>query len=82
MGQKKDIQLRVECHSGYQADERPLRFFIKDREFQVLEVLDRWYEPQDTYFKVKADDGGFYILRHCHEGQKDWWRLEAYNPNP
>jgi len=41
----------------------------------VLEVQDRRYDPAATYFKVKADDGNLYILRHSLE---DGWTLQAF----
>jgi hypothetical protein len=30
----------------------------------VVEILDRWIAPDHRYFKILADDGGTYILRH------------------
>ena len=39
------IQIRVESHAGYRADEYPLRFVLRERPFEVLEVEDRWYSP-------------------------------------
>jgi hypothetical protein len=68
--------VRVECYSGYKADERPVRFQLGERWFAVEEVLDRWYDPDAIFFKVRADDGGLYILRHA--GQDDVWNLESY----
>jgi hypothetical protein len=70
------IQIRVECHAGYKADERPLRFELRGRLFEVGEVEDRWYSPGATYFRVRAEDGNFYILRH-DEGM-DVWTLDAF----
>ena len=70
------IQLRVECHAGYRADERPLRFELRGRLFEVTEVEDRWYSPGAIYFRVRAEDGNFYILRH-DEGM-DVWTLDAF----
>jgi hypothetical protein len=70
------IQLRVECHAGYRADEHPLRFELRGRLFEVSEVEDRWYSPGAIYFRVKAEDGNFYILRH-DEGM-DAWTLDAF----
>jgi len=58
------VTLQVECYSGQKADERPLRFRLGDRDYLVEEVLDQWYGPEDTYFKIRADDGNLYILRH------------------
>jgi len=68
--------VRVEAYSGYKADERPLRFQLGERWLGVVEVLDRWYDPDATYFKVRAEDGDTYILRHA-EGS-ELWTLEAY----
>lgn len=66
--------VRVECYSGYKADERPIRFEIHGRMFEVKENLDRWYGIDYEYFKVRADDGNDYILKHSRED--DSWELE------
>jgi len=50
------VKLRVECYSGTKADERPVRFYLSERALFVEEVLDRWYGPNDLFFKVRADD--------------------------
>jgi hypothetical protein len=68
--------IRVECYAGYRADERPLRFVLCGRTFEVAEVEDRWYSPGMIYFRVRATDGDFYVLRH-DEGM-DVWTLEAF----
>ena len=68
--------IRVECYAGYRADERPLRFVLGGRPFEVAEVEDRWYSPGVIYFRVRATDGNFYVLRH-DEGM-DVWTLEAF----
>jgi len=57
------MKLEVECYSGRKADERPVRFRLDEHEYLVEEVLDQWYGPADSYFKVRADDGNLYILR-------------------
>ncbi len=57
------MPLRVECHSGFQAMERPVRFHLGCRTVEVLEVLDRWEGPDHRYFKVRGDDEAVYILR-------------------
>jgi hypothetical protein len=71
-------RVQVECYSGYKADERPLRFFLGEIGYSVEEVLDRWYGPGSTYFRVKADDGNLYILRHSWEEDPFLWTLEAF----
>jgi hypothetical protein len=71
-------RLRVETYSGYKSDERPLRFFIRERQFEVVDVVDQWYCPGATYFRVRADDGNLYILRHNESGIEDTWWLESF----
>ncbi|NWF84883.1 MAG: hypothetical protein HXY18_13760 [Bryobacteraceae bacterium] len=76
------MKVEVECYSGYKLDERPLRFSLKGRVFEVLEVLDRWYGPRDIYFKVRATGGGAYILRRNEARGEVEWTLEAYRAEP
>ena len=68
--------IRVECHAGHRADERPLRFFLEDRAVEVAAVLDAWVGPDHRYFKVKGDDGDVYILRH--DTDADSWELTMF----
>jgi hypothetical protein len=70
------MRVHVEAYSGHKADERPLRFRIGERWLAVEEVVDRWYDPDAIYFRVRAEDGAMYILRHV-EGS-DIWTLEAF----
>ena len=72
------MQVRVESYSGYKADQRPLCFYLRERKYQVEEVLDQWYGPDDTYFRVRAEDGNIYILRHSHAGSEGSWTLESF----
>lgn len=68
--------VHVECYSGHRADERPLRFSIGEKAYEVAELDDKWYSPGATFFRVRADDGNLYVLRH-DEGA-DTWSIEAF----
>lgn len=70
------MRIEVQCYSGYKADERPVRFHMGERQLEVEEVMDRWYGEDHEYFKVLADDGAIYVLKH-HRPQ-DWWELIQY----
>jgi hypothetical protein len=70
------MKVEVEAYSGFKADERPLRFRLGERWIAVEEVVDRWYDPDAVYFRVRAEDAGMYILRHV-DGS-DVWTLEAF----
>lgn len=71
-----EVRVGVECYAGHRADQRPVRFSILGRSFEVLEVEDQWYSPEAIYFRVLADDGNRYVLRH--EETQDVWTLEAF----
>lgn len=73
------ISLHVECYSGYKAEERPLRFRSRNKDsrtLEVAEVVDQWYGPGYRCFKVLADDGNAYILRHNDDA--DEWVLDSF----
>ena len=70
--------LRVHCYAGHKADERPARFELGGRDHFVEEIIDRWYGPSDSFFKVRADDGNLYILSHPVTLSDDNWQLESF----
>lgn len=73
------LNLHVESYSGYKADERPLRFRSREigsRTFEVVEVLDQWFGVGYICFKVRADDGNTYVLRHNEK--EDEWGLDSF----
>ena len=72
------IAIKVECHSGYKADEYPECFYFNNVKFEIKEITDRWYQgelnsdmPMANYFKVRTIFDKQYILRH--EIEKDLW---------
>jgi hypothetical protein len=69
-------EIRVQCYSGYRADQRPERFTLHGRQFEIDEVEDQWYSPGAIYFRVRARDGNYYVLRH-DEGQ-DFWTVDGF----
>lgn len=71
-----EMYLRVECYAGQRADERPLRFYLGAQKFEVEEVLDQWYDPDAIYFRLRAHDGNFYILRQ--QQPQDSWTLVSF----
>ena len=56
--------VQVQCYAGRKADERPVRFRIGDLDCMVEEIVEQWYGPDDSFYKVRADDGNMYLLRH------------------
>jgi len=76
----KYIPIKVECHSGYKADEYPKSFNWNEKILIIEEIIDRWYQgdrnpeiPVSDYFKVKTDSGELFIIQH--EIKQDLWFL-------
>lgn len=74
------IRIEVECHSGFKADEYPKSFTWYEKEYEIVEIVDRWYQmdlnpdvPAADYYKVKADDRGQYIIKK--DKKSDEWYL-------
>ena len=65
------MTVRVECYAGYRGDQEPLAFGLGGRRVAVRSVVDRWIAPMQRWFKVDADDGRMYVLRH-DEATEDW----------
>ena len=72
------MELRVECYAGYRGEETPRAFYVGERRIEVIEVLDRWLDPDHRYFKIRGEDGHLYILRH--DMPADRWDLTLYRP--
>ena len=69
-------EMRVECYAGYRADQRPIRFTLRGRTFEIMEVQDQWYSPDAIYFRVRTQDGDYFVLRH--DEPQDVWSLNAF----
>lgn len=70
------LQLSVECHrkDGDEGGEAfPVRFGWPQAMREVIEVVDWWPGEGHCYFRLRANDGGVYILRHNEE--MDFWEL-------
>jgi hypothetical protein len=56
----------------------PARFLLGGRQYQVETVLDQWYDPESVFYKVRADDGNLYILRHQTSMPDGAWELVSF----
>lgn len=74
----RTMKLTVECYSGRKADERPTRFWLEGKKYQVEAVLDRWYDPEGVFYKVRAEDGNLYILRQETSTPDGQWDLVSF----
>jgi len=69
-------EMRVECYAGYRGDQRPVRFFFRNHLFEVIDIEDQWYSPDALYFRVRTEDGDYFVLRH--DEAQDIWSLDAF----
>lgn len=75
------MKLIVECYSGRKADERPIRFWLEGKLYFVEALLDQWCDPEHIFFKVRANDGNFYILRQQTSTPNPQWDLISLREN-
>ena len=54
-----------------------MRFYLGETLRIVEEILDQWYGPDSSFFKVRADDGNLYILRKSTANAEQEWTLES-----
>jgi hypothetical protein len=80
--------LQVECYSGFKDAERPVAFLYQGRRWEILEILDRWYEgsrdparPEVRYFKVKTAGDRTFLLRYLSLFDS-WSILRGSLPGP
>ena len=69
--------MKVECYAGYRGEETPRRFYLDGNCIEVLEVVDRWLDPEHRYFKLRGDDKGIYILRYS--ATEDSWEMILFD---
>lgn len=72
------MKVTVECYSGRKADERPVRFWLGERQYQVEAVLDQWYDPESISYKVRAEDGHLYVVRQRTSTPQGEWELVSF----
>ncbi len=72
-GCREWISVKVRTTPGYDAHEDPVSFRIGDRTFLISEILDRWYGAENAYFRLLADDGNLYMIKH--DLNADEWEL-------
>lgn len=69
-------RVRVECYSGYKAEERPVRVWLGDTALEVEQIEDRWYSPGFSFYRIVVGGGDRYVLRR--DDAQDVWTLEAF----
>ncbi|WP_423127817.1 cytoplasmic protein [Gaoshiqia sp. Z1-71] len=83
----KPVRIKVECRSGYKANEYPIRFYWNQRCYDIGEIRDRWYQedrlsgsPTANYYKVFTRENDEFILKY--EQDNDCWFLVSKQDRP
>ena len=74
------MSIRVECYAGYRGEQEPAAFWLGARRLAVRAIVDRWFAPESRWFRVDADDGNLYVLRH--DEARDEWEVAAFTRSP
>jgi hypothetical protein len=69
------LPIFVDAYSGYKANERPRQFQLDEQIYEIAAVLDQWYEPLATYFKVQSAEGKTYLLHYDEQAEE--WTLQS-----
>ena len=84
------IPVKAECHSGYKADEYTKRFWWDSIQYEISEILDRWYQgenspefPAANYFKIRTKNAKTFILKQELTNEKWylWIKGESLHPD-
>lgn len=70
--------IQVSAYAGYKGEQRPTHFLLGGRTHQIRQVIDQWYEPHSTYFRVETEEGHFYILQHQKDSPEGSWTLVSF----
>jgi hypothetical protein len=74
------FEIGVECYAGHRGEQTPRTLILADGRIAVAEVLDAWLAPDHRYFKLRAEDGDTYIVRH--DEQRGIWELIMFRAEP
>jgi hypothetical protein len=70
-----DKTVQVVCYSGHTYAERPVSLIWEGMEYKVKQIEKEWQEPGARLFKVRTEDGRFFVLSYNERGD-EWAAFE------
>lgn len=70
--------MQVKSVAQEHGERYPVQFRLGARDYFVREILDQWCGRPETFYKVLADDGNHYILRHTPDDGEGTWDLASF----
>jgi hypothetical protein len=69
------VQISIKVQTSSPPGERlnPVSFALRERTFHIMEVVDSWHGSDHAYYKIIADDGNLYVIKH--DLDEDTWEL-------
>ena len=58
------MTLTVESVPGLRGEPEPTAVWFGARRVGVRAIEDRWFAPMQRWYRIDADDGQLYVLRH------------------
>jgi hypothetical protein len=58
------MALRVEVGSEFLGEPEPIAVWFGARRVGVRAVVDRWFAPNQRWYRIDADDEQLYVVRH------------------
>jgi hypothetical protein len=71
------MKICVLSRTGRGGNYDPQVFHLGQRRLPVVAVLEQWSEAQYRFFKVRVNDGRFFVLRH-DPATGEWELAAAY----
>jgi hypothetical protein len=71
------MEIRVKIEINCETDESPVRIWIRGIKLEILEIEDRWYSEEYSYYKVFADNARHYILKRT-KSDSVWTAKEIF----
>jgi hypothetical protein len=68
--------VQVESVTGPIGLLEPRAFSLGERRIDVVNIIDRWISAEQNYFKLEAQDGAVYILRH--DEHSEVWEMTLF----
>ena len=72
--EQEQERFRVVAYCGYQGEQEPRGLVVEGERLDVVAIQDRWYDPRARYFRVKASDERYYLLRYDLD-ELSWSRI-------
>lgn len=67
------MEIRVDCVPGHGGEPEPAIVWFGARRLHVRAIVDRWWDRDRRWWKLRTDDG-LYVLRRAGDGP---WELAA-----